>query len=293
LLKRDSARKDRKTFVNGKSIRAKNFEFTYPNDAKTHEVLRLLKKQFPKAIISMVGLTDKKFIVSNKSIKSITSLNKYEVKRLEPIIRTFSYDMMKELIPAANSNLAKECMTSFLNSSNIPDCRAIANELKLELSNTKILYHSEYIISCIVFNYMKDIGVQSGWKKLKLISVDSKMENYSINLSHEQVIEAFRCDLVFLFGEKLFIFEFKYKYQRKEEQAEKALQCIEARGYPHKVLEFLHKNYKEHLDEVSTVVSVGIGYISNVDYTIKCDMKYSENKYIVDLVKGEKKKRKK
>jgi hypothetical protein len=296
LLKRDVARRDRKTvgktYVNGKAIRAKNFEFTYPEDARTNEVLILLKKRFPKAIISMVGTTDRKFIVAGKNKKSIASLDKYEVKKLEPNIRTFSYDMMKKLIPAANSNLAKECMTSFLNSLNIADCRAIADELRLELSNTKILYHSEYIISCIVFNYMKDIGTKSGWEKLKIISVDSKMENYSINISHQQVIEAFRCDLVFLFDTKLFIFEFKYKYQRPEPQAEKALQCIEARGYPYKVLEFLHKNYKKHLDDVTTVVSVGIGYTSNANYEINCGMKYKESKYIVDMVK-EKKARKK
>jgi hypothetical protein len=294
-LKREERRERKnvgKLYVNGKAIRAKNFLFTYPEKAKTHDVIAILKKQFPNGIISMTGFdTSRKFVVASKIKKSITSLDKYEVKRLEPKIRTFSYDMMKDLIDAPNSNLAKQCMASFLNCLNTDDCRAIANELMLELSNTRILYHSEYIISCIVFNYMKDIGIQSNWEKLKIVSVDSKMENYSVNISQKQVIESFRCDLVFLFGTKLFIFEFKYKYQRPEPQSEKALQCIEARGYPTKVLEFLHKNYKKHLDGVSSVVSVGIGYTSNADYKIKCDMKYKECKYIFDVVKEKKTKK--
>jgi hypothetical protein len=273
-LKREKRRRG-KTLESG-LLRAKNFEFSYEKSIKTGEIIKVLKKKFPGALISVCdeGSTNRKFTVKYNKKKSITCPKQYSVKKVTPIIRTYN-DMERSRLKAPDTNLIKACFVSFLNEPNDKDCKMIAEELKLEISAIKIMHHSEYMISATVFYYLKKIGVETNWEKLKLFSLDSKLETYEVGPNTKA--SAFRCDLLLFFGPKLFIFEYKYRYNRPELQGDAALDCIFERAYPDRVLEVLKTNYKTLMDETTSVVSVGLGF-GILNGVVTCDMKFKQSK---------------
>ena len=273
------------------ALRARSFEFKYPPNISAIEVIKVLKKNFPFGKIDMKGEeNDRSYIVTSDKSKSITSMGKYNIRKKTPIIRTFSYDISRALLRTPDSALVKKSFLSFFERPNTNDCMVIAGELKQDLANTKIMYHSEYIISCIVFNYLKEIGIESNWDKLKLFSLDAKMETYQLNMEMKPSAHPFRCDLVLFFATKLFIMEFKYRYDRSESQATRALKCIEDKDYTYKVLEFLNRDYKKIMEGVLSVVVIGIGYVIK-NHVITCDMKFKTSATLNTKVKRDLKKK--
>lgn len=265
---------------------AKNYELSYPKNIDTNEILQKLKLKFPGSGIELTIDDDfQKFFVKSQKEKKITSMLHYKINKINPIIRTFSYDQLSKLkkIKIPDSNVIKPLLKSFLENPNENDCFALASEFGDCISGTKILIHSEYIIASIVFNYLRELGVETSWEYLKLFSLDAKMEVYQMKLDGNEISCPFRCDLVLFFRDNLFIFEYKYRYDRKNSQVDTAMKCIETKDYVWRVTEFLNKNYKETIKETTLVTSVGIGYSIKND-EVNCEMKFNKenlNKYLI------------
>ena len=278
---RKNTKPSKKIFFN-----AKNYEFSYPKNINTHEILQNLKLKFPMSGIELtIDSNFQIFFVKSRKEKQISSMHHYKINKISPIIRTFSYDQLSKLkkIKNPDSDVIKPLLKSFLENPNENDCFALASEFKDCISGTKILIHSEYIIASIVFNYLRELGVETSWEYLKLFSLDAKMEVYQMKLDGNEVSCPFRCDLVLFFRDNLFIFEYKYRYDRKNSQVDTAMKCIETKDYVWRVIEFLNKNYKEIIKETTSVTSVGIGYSIKND-EVNCEMKFNKenlNKYLI------------
>jgi hypothetical protein len=256
---------------------ARNFEFSYPLQLDTNKITENLKKKFPECLIEFTRDKNyQNFFIKSRKKKRITSMLHYRINKKNPIIRTFSYDeiVKRTKIQKPESNIINTCLKSFLENPNENDCKVLESEFNLCITNTKILIHSEYIIASIVFNYLCCIGVESSWKSLKLFSLDSKMDVYVQGIT-EEATQSFRCDLVLFYNNELFIFEYKYRYDRKNSQVDVAMKCIETKEYVYRVVEFLNKNYKNFIKDTSLITSVGIGY-SIKDDEINCEMKFKK-----------------
>ena len=154
-------------------------------------------------------------------------------------------------------------------------CKSLAEWLANKLSSIKILIYSEYIISVILFSSIVDFGESIQWKDLKLISIDSKMEDL-ISLAQNKIkIKNFRCDLILIFKSTLFIIEYKYRYDRKNTQVKNALECIKKKNYSSKVLKYLRCNKEELFHEISNIALIGIGFSRKE--IIRCEIEFLIN----------------
>mmetsp|Transcript_10178 Transcript_10178/g.10503 ORF Transcript_10178/g.10503 Transcript_10178/m.10503 type:complete len:355 (-) Transcript_10178:179-1243(-) len=258
-------------------LRAKNFEFIYPKNAPSSEIFKVLVNNFKKSEIKMRDREAKTFFVSCPKIKTITTHNKFKVNKKAPEIQTFSYDMLVKLgkLKLPDTTKMKEALISFFEDPNLIDCRSISEEIKNALSSTKIHTHSEYVLSSIVFNYIKEVGVDTKWEKLEIFSIDTKMESYEIFNLEKSNKHPFRCDMVAFYGEKIFVLEFKYRKDRKYSMAKTAMDCIAKRRYIERVIYYLNNHQKSMITGKSSIVGVGIGY------TIKADEIHVDTNFVV------------
>ena len=172
-----------------------------------------------------------------------------------------------------DSNILVEAILSFLQEPSQKLCEIIEGELAIYLQNIKICVYSEYVFSSIFFKYLMDACNKNKWKNPIIFSIDSKIEVISSTLVKEKKINNIRCDLILIYDNKLFIFEYKYRYDRYNAQANDALKCIKDRSYEYYVTEHLQKYYKDIYNKIEIVVLVGMGY-SYFKEKINCEMKF-------------------
>lgn len=259
-----------KTMIGDVVLHAKKFEFKYDEEVKSALIIKKLKKNFPGENIQMIGKNV--FVVACGKYKSISSYGKYIVKARKPIIRTFSFGESAKIKP--DHNLLLTSIEKFLEEPTKDLCRVIANEINNEIKNVDIVQHSEYLISCLFFNYLHKIGKETDWEKMKIFSIDTKMELYEIDFRNKEKLKAFRCDLVILYDDSLFIIEYKFRYDRKElDKGSQAVCCIQKRDYINRTLLVLEKSYPDIYKKINKAHGVGIGY-STKKQEVFCEMNY-------------------
>lgn len=250
-------------------VRARNLEITYPDGVDFEEAKEKIKNEIKGSTINRIGELSFRVHRGNKIWLSKTK--KLEVQGKAPIIRTFSYDMLKGNLMKNSGNMEAGAIavSEFLKDMNDDTRNKLEFVLKESLENLRVLYYSEYIISCVFFGYLSTYGVKTGWKNLKIYSIDTKMEEWKL----ENKVENFRCDLVIFFYNVLYIIEFKFKYNRPENMGKVAIECISEKRYGSKVSNFIQINYPDEFKQFKSVSSVGIGYVIQGS-TITCNVEY-------------------
>lgn len=251
-------------------VRGKNLHISYPEEVDPEEAKSRIREKMEGAVIKSVGPCD--FNVYRETKLSVSSAKMLSVSGKTPIVRSFSYDMLKGNFKKSNNDEGATAILAFLEDRSSDNTRKLEKVLKEALENIKVLYYSEYVLSCIFFGFLNCLGVKTGWRNFELYSIDTKMEDYSLG----DVVSVFRCDLILFYKGGLYIIEFKYKYNRPQNMAKEAMVCINEKGYVGKVTEFIQVCYPKEFAELTFVCSVGVGY-NNHDNAIKCDMEHSEH----------------
>lgn len=248
------------------NIRARNIIFSYPEDTDEKELDKIIQK-IPGKIKK--SESSKTFSVYSKKKISVTSFSKYTAGGKVPIIRTFSYDMLA--LSTKNSDLKAwaSSLLGFLQCPSLDNAGSLEESLKSSLQSVKILFHSEFLLSCIFFDIIAYIGREENWKSIQIISIDAKMEEDSI----ESEVSCFRCDLIFFYKEELHVVEFKYKYERPEDMGIAALECIEEKRYIERAVNYIQLHYSQI--PIKKIFGVGIGY-NILAGNINCSVKYRE-----------------
>ncbi len=256
------------------TIRGRNFIIQYPKETPKNEIEENLKYKLPNALITEVDECVYKAYRKNKM--SITSLDGYKIGKSVPIIRTFSSEMLKDSLKKLNYEKGGVILGEFLKNPCQETSIELEKALKASIGSVYVLYHSEYILSCIFFGYVNTLGIESSWNKMQILSVDSKMQS----LIGEDDGSIFRCDMLFVKDECLVVVEFKYKFNRPENMAEEAIRCIQEKGYVGKACEFIQVNYPQIFKKIKRVLSIGIGY-NVVDFNITCNLKFVPSDLVV------------
>jgi hypothetical protein len=221
---------------------------------------------------SDICYSDGKFNVFSSITKDIRNNRSYEISERIPIIKTFRFDDFTSFVQP-DSNIIVEAINSFLQEPSQKLCEIIQGELKIYLQSMKICVYSEYVFSSMFFKYLAEACYKNKWKDIIIFSIDSKMEIISDTLTTEKKINNIRCDLILICNNKLYIFEYKYRYDRYNSQADDALKCIKDRGYRYHVAEHLQRHYSDIYNKIESIVLVGMGY-SYFKEKVNCEMKY-------------------
>lgn len=271
LVKTRTSSKRGKVLFEGncEEVRGKNLLFTYGSEISLEDAKKKLQDVFTQAVVKERG---ENIYVQNKKRLYVSSFGKFKIGGKTPTIRTFDYDMLKEKIPAVNYDEGAFNVGNFLIKPDQKYASMLADSLKTSLENTKVLYHSEYVLSCTFFAFINLFGTNSGWRDgLCIYSIDNKMEDYSL----EDKITVIRCDLVVFYLNYMYIIEFKYLYDRKRNMATVGLECIDDKKYVYMAYKNIKPKYPALMSKVTAIYSVGIGYTSDKG-AISCQVEYKE-----------------
>jgi hypothetical protein len=231
---------------------AKNVFFSYDNLSE-NEVLPYLKKKLKNSNITRVD--ENMYHSFRKTKHHITSKKKFIINERVPVIRTFAYSDLKGTLEKVDNLSGTNAFVEFFENPCEKSTKALTECIRFSLLNVKVLYYSEYLISCIVYKFLDTIGNDSSWKKLSLISLDTKMEYQQGNK-----LKNFRCDNILVYDDKAFIFEFKFLFGKDGELAKAAIDCIKQREYPQLVVKHLYFNNNEIFNKLKHLYGLGIGY---------------------------------
>lgn len=235
-------------------IRGKNILIEYPSETPKTKIEETLAYKLKDAAISEVK--DHTYSVYRPYAMSIKSLKAYKIGNSVPTIRSFSNEMLADSLKKVDQEVGGVILKNFLDNPCPENVAELENTLKISLSSVNVLYHSEFILSCVFFNYVHCLGIKTSWKKTQVLSVDSKMQDLSV----ENDGSVFRCDMLFVYEDCLCVVEFKYKYERPENMAEEAMKCIREKEYVRKSSEFLQLNYPSIFKGIKRVLAIGAGY---------------------------------
>jgi hypothetical protein len=238
--------------------------------------------QYPDSVINMSSNENETTasLSSSKKIR-IRSSEKFKLNGITPIIRKFTYEerqsLGKEIKNMPHNKILRD-LKDFLTEPNNLKCKKLSVDLRNIILNINILVHSEYVLASLFFYLCCELGQNASWKNFRIFSLDSKMEIYLLNELNEEKSNPFRCDFILIYNSYLFIFEHKYRHDRKNSQAVFAIRCIERKKYVKRVCYFLQFNdkYAKMLDVATHVISVGIGYSVFHDKEVYCGMKYKK-----------------
>lgn len=266
--------------VSGKSkkIASKRFEFSYSEKINEAEFFEKVSERFPDSLIESHGVEGiSKFTVSFPERKFITSTKRFGIGGREPVIRDLKHiDEVRDGF--YRNNIAVSALMRFLKIPNKDDGIIISEEIQRRFEQTKIFQHSEYNLSCIFYEFITYFGNQIGWDNFFIYSTDTKMEEYS---KFDIKTKNFRCDLIVFFNSSLFVFEFKYKFDRNINAGKKALMCIKKRSYSRRISAYLKKNYIELFKKIDDIYEVGIGYCVKNNKK-RVDLAFKKNSNILD-----------
>lgn len=140
--------------------------------------------------------------------------------------------------------------------------------LKILLEASPIVYHNEYLLSCILYEGIKNINKKlSKNNRVKIFSLDKKF------IEHVEGLELnFRVDVIVLCDDKIFIFENKFRLDRIN-QSLNALKCIEFKRYSERKLNYFQTFFKKIFDKILLVYEIGLGF-SKIENEISTCINY-------------------
>lgn len=270
-------------------IRARNMMFIYPEVVNENAVVEILRDKYDDVIVRNLG--GGMFSAYKEKKLSTMNAKSFSVGGKIPEIRTFSFDELKAKLKDNKTKEGAEELKKILRNPLNKDFSGLIGVLKATLENIKVLYHSEYILSCVFFGYVIELGFNSGWDGLKILSVDMKMEEHVI----VDLISNFRCDLLLIYGGTLFIVEFKFKYNRPTNTGTQAIECIVEKEYPQRAQGFLQLTYPDLFNSIERVIGLGVGY-NNQGNEITCfveSQEFSKTSHSKEFLEDMKKKHQK
>lgn len=239
-------------------LHAKNFTFTWVGEEDKEKIKEAIQENFPEATAT-VDQTENG-IEANLRFAKQKYFNKEEKKLrvggIIPTVRTWgSLFTMKPqendpVIIRDHSFLKK--FGAFVREPNYECMTDLAKAIELELQGVQIAMMSEYILTSVIVSFAIKFGKEQRWKNFQIISVDCKMEERVGG-----VLKNFRCDLVFIAFDRLFIMEHKFRKDRYNNQAKKALKTIRSREYSKRVIKFLRRAMI--FDAFKEICEVGVG----------------------------------
>lgn len=254
-----------KELIEGGRIEARNIMLDYGEGISFNDFSSRVSKKAVEITSHGKGI----FSMHSKKRIVVSSKKHYVVNGKVPTIRTYNWDMiLQRRIGKSNYSAGGEAVINFFNDVSKESIEVLVEALEVAIENIRILYYTEFVLSCVFFGFIQDYGIKNGWKNLKIFSLDGKMDEYSLSSCK---ISCFRCDLIVLFGSKLFIMEYKFVNNRPENMGLAGLVCIEQRNYVKRVWEFMYLNYFNEIEMIENVYGVGIGY-SNRGDRIKCSL---------------------
>jgi hypothetical protein len=281
---------DLKKDIQNTRIYSSNFKINYEfsNKIDHSKLLEKLQSRFKNSQImyKISNLENKfnyNFLVKNKKRINFSSMKSIKFEDRIPIVRSINdkiyYSKLSSTDYIDKKMEFKQLLLNFIKTPSQPLCNSISKLLKQYLlTPIKIVIHSEYLLSSIMFVYILELGIESNWNEFYIFSIDWKMEELTKNNNDKTIeINNFRCDLVVISKEKVFIFEYKYRYDRVNSQVDKAMECIKSKNYSQRVLDFFVRNYKDISNKIKTVIEVGLGY-SIKKNEINCELKMNERK---------------
>jgi hypothetical protein len=245
----------------------------YPDEVVSDIISAKIKSVFKSSKVSELKNRkgEKEFLISLNRKKNLTSMKKLKWKAFNPIIRpVVSSDFFNHFTENNHDNII-DVLSSFLSSPNSQDVKLIQHILQEKLSNVNATIHSEYLLSTIMNYFLIKLGQKKKWLDILLFSIDSKME-YVIN----NELRNFRCDTILIWGERLILIEYKFRFNRNTEMGKVALNCIQTKKYSERVLNHLRKNYYSLFKNLNKVVEMGIGY-SVKNSKINLDIQFCQN----------------
>lgn len=141
------------------------------------------------------------------------------------------------------------------------------NKILFNFSTKPILIPSENALLANLYFEVKY------WKFAEtIIAYDSKMNDVIC-----EKMSSFRCDLVFVAGEVLYLIETKQRKDRNGQGME-ALRTIVYRQYPQRLVKYLLMNFPLIIEKLKICVEVGLGY--NFDGSVDCSVREDEIDYL-------------
>ena len=136
------------------------------------------------------------------------------------------------------------------------------NKLCLYLKNNIIEINPVFINEILLSHLIFDLVIlfnDRNINKIKIFVIDQKFKEKILDLQC-----CFRIDFILVYCDYLFIIEFKYRSDRKQ-QSINAAKCIKYKMYSERFLNVLKKNYKEEYQNINKVNECGlaISYINN------------------------------
>lgn len=251
---------------------ARNFLFEYQNVEKEEAELFLKNKFTQHQISSTIEGETVKISVLGKQKRSINSTKRYMLNGRNPIIRTFSISEVKtEKKEVDEKNMAINNLQGFLLLPDDINKKSVELYLKDVLIRMNVVYYSEYILSSTVFGLFCDVAALSNWNSMVLFSMDTKIEHFE-----NKKLGNYRCDMVVIYGDALFVIEYKYIYMKKRDLGKEAIDYIVKKNYMEKVSSFIEKNYKDIYKKIKRQYMLGIGYSVSKENKIDVQISFKE-----------------
>jgi hypothetical protein len=246
---------------------AKNFAFHYEKDVSLDLIVKNLKEKFPSGTLTKKESHNENiFFVKLDKKSNITSNARYSILGRKPLIRALTKaENIENFYFWENSD---KVLLDFLSDQNPLTAHSLSTLIKNSLSTIDVVVNSEYLLSSLFLGWVYKFGIVTKWEKIKIFSVDSKMEEIANN-----TLKNFRCDLLLSYEDVFFVIEFKYRYDRKNDQSKNALECIRGKDYVRRIKDYLKKNYLSLYSKIKKISSIGIGY------SIKNQVIYAGTKY--------------
>ncbi len=234
-------------------LSAKNLLVKYDEPVDVEKVFSIASKKKAECSYHGRGI----FSFHREEKLQIKSDKHFRIGDKVPIIRSF---LWSEIIEKRNKVDFLEdgyALINFFLFRSDESKEKLVERLKIALLNTRILFYSEFTLSCLVFSFIYHWGVRNKWMNLKIFSLDGKMELYKLDIRRKT---CFRCDCIIVYLDKMFVLEYKFVHNRPQNMGTVGLECIEEKGYINKSTEFLFVNYPEEMDGISEVFGVGLGF---------------------------------
>lgn len=253
--------------VKAKRVRphGKNFVFEWAKEIDEEKIKTALGPKFAEDILSVKSEpSSTRAVLLCKKVQRPAVAKRYSIDGIDPSIKTLNkevYNLVISPLPQTEMKTCSDYLEAYLTTNNKECLEQYRQLMESHLANIQILLYSEYLLSIIVGNQIIEIGKKMSWRDFKIVSLDCKMEYWSEELNDKK-LKNFRCDVIFYMDKKLIIMEFKFRKDRSNNQAIKALRTISDRDYTLKVLLYLQKNDTELFSKICYIQEIGLSYSS-------------------------------
>lgn len=150
----------------------------------------------------------------------------------------------------------------------------ICSIIKEEINRDEIMFLNELILTIKIYNIFSQMKKKKEFENIEIISADYNMSEIVNNN-----IYRFKIDFLLKFKNKLFVFEMKFRSDRKN-QEEEALRCIVYRKYVLRSLKFLREKCLKKFKEIKQIICFGVAINGDKYFNVGISMSKMNSKDI-------------